>query len=77
MKRKKWIALALALLMMLSLAPAALASDLPFPAEWFTGFGTGLSLRDMIDPNKGQIDLAGSSFQLENIIFFDDAVVDE
>ena len=77
MKRKKWIALALALLMMLSLAPAALASDLPFPAEWFTGFGTGLSLRDMIDPNKGQIDLAGSSFQLENLIFFDDAVVDE
>ena len=77
MKRKKWIALALTLLMMLSLAPAALASDLPFPAEWFTGFGTGLSLRDMIDPNKGQIDLAGSSFQLENIIFFDDAVVDE
>ena len=77
MKRKKWIALALTLLMMLSLAPAALASDLPFPAEWFTGFGTGLNLRDMIDPNKGNIDLAGSSFQLENLIFFDDAVVDE
>ena len=76
MKRKKWIALALALLMMLSLAPAALASDLPFPAEWFTGFG-GFSLRDMIDPNKSQIDLAGSSFQLENLIFFDDAVVGE
>ena len=76
MKRKKWIALALTLLMMLSLAPAALASDLPFPAEWFAGFG-GFSLRDMIDPNKGNIDLAGSSFQLENLIFFDDAVVDE
>ena len=76
MKRKKWIALALTLLMMLSLAPAALASDLPFPAEWFTGFG-GFSLRDMIDPNKSQIDLAGSSFQLENLIFFDDAVVGE
>ena len=76
MKRKKWIALALTLLMMLSLAPAALASDLPFPAEWFAGFG-GFSLRDMIDPNKNQIDLAGSSFQLENLIFFDDAVVDE
>jgi len=77
MKRKKWIALALTLLMMLSLAPAALASDLPFPADWFTGFGTGLNLRDMIDVNKGHIDLAGSSFQLENLIFFDDAVVDE
>ena len=76
MKRKKWIALALTLLMMLSLAPAALASDLPFPAEWFTGFGD-FSLRDMIDPNKSQIDLAGSSFQLENLIFFDDAVVGE
>ena len=76
MKRKKWIALALTLLMMLSLAPAALASDLPFPADWFTGFG-GFSLHDMIDPNKGNIDLAGSSFQLENLIFFDDAVVDE
>ena len=77
MKRKKWIAAALTLLMMLSLTPAALAQELPFPAEWFTGFGTGLSLRDMIDENKSHIDLAGSSFQLENLIFFDDAVVDE
>ena len=64
MKRKKWIAALLTLLMMLSLAPTALASDLPFPAEWFTGFGAGLSLRDMIDVNKSHIDLAGSSFQL-------------
>ncbi len=77
MKRKKWIAALLTLLLMLSLAPTALASDLPFPAEWFTGFGAGLSLRDMIDVNKEHIDLAGSSFQLENLIFFDEAVVDE
>ena len=77
MKKTKWIALALTLLLMLSLSPAALAQELPFPAEWFTGFGAGLSLRSMIDENKGHIDLAGSSFQLENLIFFDDAVVDE
>ncbi len=77
MKTKKWIALALTLLMMLSLAPAALAQELPFPAEWFSGIGAGLSLRSMIDPDKGQIDLAGSSFQLENLVFFDDAVVGE
>ena len=77
MKTKKWIALALTLLMLLSLAPAALAQELPFPAEWFSGFGPGLSLRSMIDPDKGQIDLAGSSFQLENLVFFDEAVVDD
>ena len=77
MKTKKWIALALTLLMLLSLAPAALAQELPFPAEWFSGFGPGLSLRSMIDPDKGHIDLAGSSFQLENLIFFDEAVVDD
>ena len=77
MKRKKWIAALLALLTVLTLSPAALAQELPFPAEWFTGFGTGFSLRDLIDVNKGHIDLAGSSFQLENLIFFDDAVVGE
>ncbi len=77
MKTKKWIALALTLLLMASLSPAALAQELPFPAEWFSGFGAGLSLRSMIDPDKGDIDLVGSSFQLENLIFFDDAVVGE
>lgn len=77
MKTKKWIALALTLLLMASLSPAALAQELPFPAEWFSGFGAGLSLRSMIDPDKGDIDLAGSSFQLENLIFFDNAVVGE
>ena len=76
MKRKKWIALALALLMTLALAPAALAAELPFPAEWFAGFG-GFSLRDMIDVNKNHVDLAGSSFQLENLFFYDEAVVNE
>ncbi len=77
MKTKKWIALALTLLMLLSLAPAALAQEPPFPAEWFSGIGAGLSLRSIIDPDKSQIELAGSSFQLENLIFFDEAVVDE
>jgi len=76
MKTKKWIALALTLLMMLSLAPAALAAESVL-GDVLADLGPGLSLRSMIDPNKGQIDLAGSSFQLENLVFFDDAVVGE
>ena len=76
MKTKKWIALALTLLMLLSLAPAALAAESVL-GDVLADLGPGLSLRSMIDPNKGQIDLAGSSFQLENLVFFDDAVVGE
>ena len=76
MKTKKWIALALTLLMLLSLAPAALAAESVL-GDVLADLGPGLSLRSMIDPNKGQIDLAGSSFQLENLVFFDEAVVDD
>ena len=78
MKRKKLLAALLSLVLLLALAPSALATDALFPAEWFSGLEMpGFSLRDMIDPSRGQIDLAGSSFQLENLIFFDDAVVNE
>ena len=77
MKRKKWIAALLTLLMMLSLAPAALAAEALFPTDLFAGLGANFSLRSMIDPDKGDIEIAGSSLQLENIIFFDEAVVDE
>ena len=78
MKRKKLLAALLSLVLLLALAPSALAAELPFPAEWFSGLeAPGFSLRDMIDPARGQIDLAGSSFQLKDLIFFDDAVVDE
>ena len=76
MKTKKWIALGLTLLMLLSLAPAALAAESVL-GDVLAELGPGLSLRSMIDPDKGQIDLAGSSFQLENLVFFDEAVVDE
>ena len=76
MKRKNILALALALLMLLSLAPAVYAEDLPFPAEWFDGLGA-VSLRSLIDENRDQIDLAGGSFQLENILFLEENVVDE
>ena len=76
MKRKNILALALALLMLLSLAPAVYAEDLPFPAEWFDGLGA-VSLRSLIDENRDQIDLAGGSFQLENILFLEEIVVDE
>ncbi|MBQ3702124.1 MAG: bacterial Ig-like domain-containing protein [Oscillospiraceae bacterium] len=76
MKKKKLLAAALALLLTLSLAPFALAAELPFPAEWFSGFGAGISLRDMIDENRGSIELGGSAFQLENILFVE-CVVDE
>ena len=76
MKRKNLLALALALLMLLSLAPAVYASELPFPAEWFDGIGS-VSLRSLIDGNRDQIDLAGSSFPLENVLFLEENVVDE
>ena len=55
MKRKNILALALALLMLFSLAPAALAAELPFPAEWFEGIGS-VSLRSLIDGDRDQID---------------------
>ena len=76
MKTKKWIALALTLLMLLSLAPAALAAESVL-GDVLADLGPGLSLRSMIDPDKSQIELAGSSFQLENLVFFDEAVVNE
>ena len=76
MKRKNLLALALALLMLLSLAPAVYASELPFPAEWFDGIGS-VSLRSLIDGNRDQIDLSGSSFPLENVLFLEENVVDE
>ena len=76
MKTKKWIALVLTLLMLLSLAPAALAAESVL-GDVLAELGPGLSLRSMIDPDKGHIDLAGSSFQLQNLVFFDEAVVDD
>ena len=76
MKRKNILALALALLMLFSLAPAALAAELPFPAEWFEGIGS-VSLRSLIDENRDQIDVGGGSFQLENVLFLEENVVDE
>ena len=58
MKRKRLFAVCLALLMLLSLAPMALAAELPFDAAWFQG----VSLRNLINEGQGQIDLAGGSF---------------
>lgn len=77
MNRKKWIAAALALLLTLSLSPAALAMDTLLPSGWEDWIGYVPSLRDMIDVNKGHVDLAGSSFQLQNLLFIEDAVLDE
>ncbi len=68
--------MALAMLMLFSLAPAALAAELPFPAEWFEGIDS-VSLRSLIDENRDQIDVGGGSFQLENILFLEENVVDE
>ena len=76
MKRKKLLAAALALLLTLSLAPAALATELPFPAEWFSNIG-GFSLRSLIDENRDGIEMAGSVFPLENALFLEECVVDE
>ena len=73
MKRKKLFAACLALLMLLSLAPMALAAELPFDAAWFQG----VSLRNLINEGQGQIDLAGGSFLLENVLFLEENVVDE
>ena len=73
MKRKKLLAACLALLMLLSLAPTALAAELPIDAAWFQG----ISLRNLIDENRGDIEIANSSFQLENILFLEKNVVDE
>ena len=73
MKRKKLFAACLALLMLLSLAPMALAAELPFDAAWLQG----VSLRNLINEGQGQIDLAGGSFLLENVLFLEENVVDE
>lgn len=75
MKKKKLLAAALALLLTLSLAPFALAAELPFPADWFSGIG-GFSLRNLIDENKDSIEIANSMFPLENVLFVE-CVVDE
>ena len=75
MKKKKLLAAALALLLTLSLAPLALAAELPFPADWFSGIG-GFSLRNLIDENKDSIEIANSMFPLENVLFVE-CVVDE
>ena len=73
MKRKKVLAACLALLMLLSLAPMALAAELPIDAAWFQG----ISLRNLIDVDRDDIEIANSSFQLENILFLEENVVDE
>ena len=75
MKKKKLLAAALALLLTLSLAPLALAAELPFPADWFSGIG-GFSLRNLIDGNSDSIEIGNSTFPLENVLFVE-CVVDE
>ena len=77
MKTKKVFAACLALLMLLSLAPAALAAELPFSSDIFQGVGGGFTLKSMISDDRDHIDLAGSSVQLENILFAEECVVDE
>ena len=77
MKTKKVFAACLALLMLLSLAPAALAAELPFSSDIFQGVGEGFTLKSMISDDRDHIDLAGSSVQLENILFAEECVVDE
>ena len=77
MKAKKFFAAALSLLLMLSLLPGAWAAEnLQFLRESFAGMN-GISLRDMIDENRGDIEIAGSSFQLQNLLFLEECVVDE
>ncbi len=78
MNRKMLVTVTLALLMVISLIPATQAQEtLPFPAEWLSGVSGNLSIRDMIDETKETIEIAGSSFPLKNILFYDECVVNE
>ena len=77
MKGKKLFAAALALLMMLTLLPGAWAAEnLQFLTDEFAGL-QGVSLRDMIDENKTTIEIAGSGFPLENVLFLEECLQGE
>ena len=78
MKKRTFLAAALALLLLLTLCPAALAMGYDLSSiDWLTAMNGGFSLKDYLDGSQQTVSIAGTPVDLAHLLFAECAVDEE